>query len=138
MVAGFSGHGNSIHKKNNSDTIQHITKGIHTLLKGISLEVNIVTRLEFELANHNVTVQYVSNNTTETLPLRGGVVVLVIIIIMMILQTAIFILATVFFTFFRCLLLYLVTFQEFIFLLDFLFSFVSYLWLFTFSIFFLL
>ena len=40
----------------------------HTFLKGISLKVNIIVQLEFELTYHNVTIQYVTHKATETNP----------------------------------------------------------------------
>ena len=38
-------------------------KGIHTFPKGISLKVNAIMLLEFELAYYNVTAQHVSHYT---------------------------------------------------------------------------
>ena len=39
---------------------------VHTFAKGISLEVNIITQLEFELTYYNITVQHVSYCTMVT------------------------------------------------------------------------
>ena len=39
---------------------------LHTFLKGISLKMNIIVLLEFELASYDVTVQLISHYTTGT------------------------------------------------------------------------
>ena len=39
---------------------------VHIFSKGISPKVNVIIRLEFELASHEVAVQYISHDTTET------------------------------------------------------------------------
>ena len=41
-------------------------KKVHTFPKGISLKVNVIERVEFELAFNNFTVQQVSYNSTWT------------------------------------------------------------------------
>ena len=41
---------------------------VHISPKGISPKVNTIARLEFELADHDVTVQYVSFYATEISP----------------------------------------------------------------------
>ena len=45
-------------------------KEVHTFPKGISPKVNVLARLEFELAYYDVTIQYISPHTTETPPLH--------------------------------------------------------------------
>ena len=58
-------------EKTSNDTILPTgggDKGVHTFLQGISLKVNVITWLEFELAYCEVTVQYVCHLTTETTP----------------------------------------------------------------------
>ena len=40
-------------------------KGVHSLPKGISPKVNVISRIEFELAYSDVTVQHVSHSTKE-------------------------------------------------------------------------
>ena len=44
-------------------------KGVHTFTKGISMKLNVIERLEFELTYYNVTVEYGSHYTTGYLPL---------------------------------------------------------------------
>ena len=49
---------------NNNDIIKPIVggdKGVHTFHKGISAEVNVIERLEFELAFFQAAVQHVSH-----------------------------------------------------------------------------
>ena len=41
---------------------------VFTFPKGISPKVNVIARLEFELAYYDVVVQYVSHYATTTLP----------------------------------------------------------------------
>ena len=43
-------------------------RGFPTFSKGIGSKVNVTARLKFELACSNVTVQYVSQETTTRLP----------------------------------------------------------------------
>ena len=42
---------------------------VHTFSKGISLKVNRLARLEFELIYYDVAVQYISHYATKTLPI---------------------------------------------------------------------
>ena len=42
------------------------SKRVHTVLKCISLEVNVIARLEFELAYYDLTVQHVNHYSTRT------------------------------------------------------------------------
>ena len=44
-------------------------KGVHTFPKSISLKVNVIVRLEFELAYYNVADQHVNHYTKSTSPL---------------------------------------------------------------------
>ena len=39
---------------------------VQTSTKSIGSKVNVIARMEFELANNNVTVQHVSHDVTET------------------------------------------------------------------------
>ena len=51
-------------QKNSSCTIQPLAKGdkdVHAFLKSISLKVNVIVWLEFELVYYNVAVQHVSH-----------------------------------------------------------------------------
>ena len=41
---------------------------VHILLKGISAKVNVIARLEFELAYYDIAVQHVIHSTTRTSP----------------------------------------------------------------------
>ena len=43
-------------------------KDFHTFRKGISLKVNIITRLEFDLVYYDSAVQHVNHNVTDTSP----------------------------------------------------------------------
>ena len=43
-------------------------KGVHAFPKGISLKVNVIAWLEFELTYYDVTVQHVSHIAMETTP----------------------------------------------------------------------
>ena len=43
-------------------------EGVHTFLKGICPKVNVIARLEFELAYYDVAVQLFSYNSMGTLP----------------------------------------------------------------------
>ena len=45
-------------------------KDVHTFPKGISPKVNVIARLEFELAYYDVTVHYVSHYDTG-IPLQS-------------------------------------------------------------------
>ena len=45
---------------------------VHTITKGIRLQVNVIARLEFELTHYNVTVSHNSHYTTRT-PLEKDV-----------------------------------------------------------------
>ena len=49
-------------------------KKVYAFPESISLKVNLIARLEFELAYYDVVVQHVNHNTTETLPLGMGLV----------------------------------------------------------------
>ena len=42
--------------------------GVHSFPEGISLKVNVISRLEFELADCDVAVQHVNHYITGTLP----------------------------------------------------------------------
>ena len=42
--------------------------GIHTFLNVVSLEVNVIALLEFELTYDDVTVEHISHYATWTLP----------------------------------------------------------------------
>ena len=57
--------------KNSSDAIYPIAKWderVHTFLREISSEVNVITWLEFKLIYYDVTVQYISHCTMRTPP----------------------------------------------------------------------
>ena len=41
-------------------------KGVHTFPKGIYLKVNVITRVEFELAYYNIAVQLVKHYSKAT------------------------------------------------------------------------
>ena len=43
-------------------------KGVHTFPEGISLKVNVIPWLEFELIYYNVIVRHISHNATGTVP----------------------------------------------------------------------
>ena len=43
-------------------------KGVHAFPKGISPEMNVIVRLEFELAFYDVTVDHASHYATGNLP----------------------------------------------------------------------
>ena len=43
-------------------------KGLHTFTKSICSKVNVIARLEFELAFYNITIRYVNHFTTRTSP----------------------------------------------------------------------
>ena len=43
--------------------------GVHTFPKDISLKMNVIVRLEFELAYNNVAVQHIYHYTLGILPL---------------------------------------------------------------------
>ena len=59
-------------KKNSCGTIQLIAGEIvslHNFPNCICLKVNIIARLEFELAYCDIAIQHVSHYATETLPI---------------------------------------------------------------------
>ena len=46
-------------------------KGVHTTLKNICPKVNVIARLEFELAYYHVAVQHISHYAIAPLEIRG-------------------------------------------------------------------
>ena len=44
-------------------------KRIHTFPKGISLKVNVIVRLEFELAYYDIAIQHVNHDTIKASPI---------------------------------------------------------------------
>ena len=62
--------------EDDSDTIYPIARnkifiagwglGVHTFLRGINLEVNVIARLELELANFETAVLHICHYTTRT------------------------------------------------------------------------
>ena len=60
---------NLFSKKNSSGTIQPIAgkeKGVHTFPKGICPKVNVIARLEYELAYYDSAVHHFNHYTTRT------------------------------------------------------------------------
>ena len=49
--------------------LMEVNKDVHTFFKGISLKVNVIARLEFELAYYKVAVQHFSYNNRGKSPL---------------------------------------------------------------------
>ena len=44
-------------------------KDVHTFIKGMSRKVNVIARMEFELASYNVTVHLINYYATRNFPL---------------------------------------------------------------------
>ena len=49
-------------------------KEVHTFPKGVSIKVNAMAQLVFELAYNNITIQDVSHNAMGTLPSYKGMI----------------------------------------------------------------
>ena len=61
-------------QKNRNGTIKNHSwedKGVHTFPKGICPKVNVILRLEYELANYDSTVHHFNHYTTRTPPKSG-------------------------------------------------------------------
>ena len=52
---------------NLTSSLMGVNKRVHAFPKSIALKVNVITWLEFELADFNVAVKLVSHNATVTL-----------------------------------------------------------------------
>ena len=53
-------------------TTEQFKRRVHTFPKGIKMKVNVIMRLELELAYYDVAVQHVNHYTKETTPVFGG------------------------------------------------------------------